>query len=212
MSYTNLLRRGCLSWLITWMAASTAFAMPPIRVLALGDSLTAGYGLNSNASFPAQLEARLKEQGLVVEVFNAGVSGDTSAGALARLEWSLADNPDVVILAIGANDALRGLDPSQTRSNLQKMLGLLQDSESQVVFAGMRAPRNLGQTYYTNFDRIYPELAQQYNVHFYPFFLEGVATEPALNLPDGIHPNETGISRIVDGILPLVIEAIQQAL
>ena len=200
-----------LSWLLTWMALSTAYAIHPIRIIAVGDSLTAGYGLSSNASFPAQLEARLKKQGFDVEVVNAGVSGDTSAGALARIAWSLGDNPDIVILAIGANDALRGLDPSQTRANIREMLSMLKNSKSQVVLAGMRAPRNLGHPYYTSFDRIYPELAQQFNVHFYPFFLEGVATEPTLNLPDWIHPNEAGGSRIVEGILPLVIESIQKA-
>ena len=137
-------------------------------------------------------------------MINAGVSGDTSAGALARLEWSLSDPADLVIVELGANDALRGLDPTMTYENLDRIVQRLKASGSDVLLAGMRAPRNLGPDYYTKFDRIYPDLAERHGLLFYPFFLEGVAMQPHLNQPDGIHPNAAGVERVVDGIAPLV--------
>lgn len=137
-------------------------------------------------------------------MINAGVSGDTSAGGLARLDWALTDQPDLVIIELGANDALRGLQPTQTRQNLDRILQHLQEKGIPALLTGMKAPRNLGRTYYTNFDRIYPELAQKYNIPFYPFFLEGVTGVPGLNQPDGMHPTLAGVDVIVQRILPLV--------
>lgn len=179
-----------------------------MRVVVLGDSLTAGYGLPQQAAFPAQLEATLQERGHHVKVINAGVSGDTSAGGLARLDWTLADKPDLMIIELGANDALRGLQPIQTRQNLDKILDTLQDKGIAALLTGMKAPRNLGRTYYTNFDRIYPELALKYGIPFYPFFLEGVAGIPGLNQADGIHPSLSGVNLIVQRMLPLVEEVL----
>ncbi len=181
-----------------------------MTLLVLGDSLTAGYGLAEGDAFPAQLEAALIARGYPVRVINAGISGDTSAGGAARLEWSLADNPDLVSLALGANDALRGLSPAQTHANLAAIIERLKQRQISVLLAGMLAPRNMGEVYYNSFDQIYPDLAQEYDISLYPFFLEGVAARPALNLADGIHPNTAGVQVMVEGILPLVMEAIKR--
>ena len=178
-----------------------------LRILVLSDSLTAGYGLPQPAAFPQQLETTLRERNHQVRVINAGVSGDTSAGGLTRLDWALADQPDLVIIELGANDALRGL---QTRQNLSKILQRLQEKSVQALLTGMKAPRNLGLAYYSNFDRIYPELAQKYDIPFYPFFLEGVAGVPGLNQPDGIHPTLAGVNTIVQKMLPLVEEVLNE--
>ena len=182
----------------------------PFVVLVLGDSLTAGYGLEQDESFPVQLEARLRSAGYDVNVINAGVSGDTTAGGLARIEWALADQPDIVIVALGANDALRGLDPTQSYKNLDALLTRLSTAECRIILAGMLAPRNLGPEYSARFDQIYPDLAQRFNLLFYPFFLEGVAMDPRLNQADGIHPNLAGVRVIVAGIQPLVITALDE--
>lgn len=176
----------------------------PVRIAILGDSLTAGFGLPQEEGFPARLQAALRRDGFGVAVVNAGVSGDTTAGGLARVDWLLASDPDLVIVELGGNDALRGLSPEETRSNLDAILNRLDESGVAVLLAGMRAPRNLGRPYYTKFDRIYPEVAEKYGVAFYPFFLEGVAGDPELNFDDGIHPNGRGVEVIVDRILPVV--------
>lgn len=180
-------------------------AAEPVTILALGDSLTAGYGLAERDAFPAQLERALMAQGYQVRVINAGISGDTSAGGVARLEWSLSDHPDLVIVALGANDALRGLNPDQTRANLTAIITRLQQRRIDLLLAGMLAPRNMGEAYYNSFDKIYPELAEEFDVPLYPFFLDGVAARPELNLNDGIHPNPTGVAVMVEGILPLIV-------
>ena len=185
-------------------------AASPITILVLGDSLTAGYGLAESEAFPAQLEAALVATGYAVRIINAGISGDTSAGGAARLEWSMADNPDLVILALGANDALRGLSPDQTRTNLAAIIERLKQRQISVLLAGMLAPRNMGENYYNSFDKIYPELAQEFSVPLYPFFLAGVAAQPELNLNDGIHPNAAGVQVMVAGILPLVVELVEK--
>ena len=194
--------------------AVPAFANPvssdPIVVLVLGDSLTTGYGLEQDESFPVQLEERLRSAGYDVNVINAGVSGDTTAGGLARIEWALADQPDIVIVALGANDALRGLDPTQVYKNLNALLTQLSTAGCRVILAGMLAPRNLGPEYYARFDQIYPDLAKRFNLLFYPFFLEGVATNPRLNQTDGVHPNLAGVRVIVAGIQPLVVIALDE--
>ncbi|WP_321365958.1 arylesterase [uncultured Desulfuromusa sp.] len=180
------------------------------RIVVLGDSLTAGYGLPQEAAFPARLEMALKRRGRQVRVINAGVSGDTSMGGSARLDWSLGDHPDLVIVELGANDALRGLSPQQTWENLDSILDRLQQNGVQALLTGMKAPRNMGVDYYTRFDRIYPELARQHKVPFYPFFLAGVVGNPELNQADGIHPTSAGVDVIVKLILPLVEETLDQ--
>ena len=178
------------------------------RLLILGDSLTAGYGLVAAEAFPIQLEKALQRAGHKVTVINAGVSGDTSAGGLARLEWALADAPHVVIVELGGNDALRGLPPEVTFDNLDAMLERLNAAGVHTVLAGMKAPKNLGEDFTTAFDQIYPQLASKHNVSFYPFFLEGVVLDPTLNQADGIHPNAAGVGVIVERILPVVEAAI----
>lgn len=179
-------------------------AEPAKRLLVLGDSLTAGYGLVEEEAFPVQLEKALQRSGHKVTVINAGVSGDTSAGGLARLEWALADAPDLVIVELGGNDALRGLPPKETFTNLDAILERLKAAGILVILAGMKAPRNLGDDYTTAFDQIYPQLASKHKVSFYPFFLDGVALDPALNQADGIHPSAAGVRVIVDRMLAVL--------
>ncbi len=181
-----------------------AMAAQPVTILALGDSLTAGYMLPARASFPAQLEAALSKRGHAVRVINAGVSGDTAAGGLARLDWALGDKPDIAIVELGANDMLRGLDPVRTEAVLDQIITRLKAEKVRVLLAGMLASPSLGKEYKARFDAIYPALAKKHGVGLYPFFLQGVASDPKLNLPDGMHPNEAGVARIVEGILPSV--------
>ncbi|PLX95922.1 MAG: arylesterase [Desulfuromonas sp.] len=182
-----------------------------LRILVLGDSLTAGYGLATEETFPAQLQQALQAAGYPVTVINAGVSGDTSAGGLSRLEWALADRPDIVILELGANDALRGLAPEQTGNNLEQIIIRLQQAGVDILLAGMLAPRNLGSEYYSKFDNLYPALAARYAIALYPFFLQGVAGEPQLNLADGLHPNARGVAVIVQNILPYLQPLIESS-
>lgn len=181
-------------------------------ILGFGDSLMAGYGLSEQASFPVQLEKALQENGHDVTVVNAGVSGDTSAGGRSRIDWALTDSPDIVLLELGANDGLRGLDPAQTKTNLAEMINKSKNTGAVVVLAGMMAPRNLGRDYAAEFDAMYPDLAGSFpDILFYPFFLEGVAADPALNQADGIHPNPAGVSVIVQNILPTIEQALKRA-
>ena len=189
------------------LAAGSAGA-EPLRILAFGDSLTAGFGLGPGEGFVPQLERALAGEGFAAKVIDAGVSGDTTAGGLARLDWALGDRPDLVILELGANDMLRGVDPAVTRANLDAMLAKLRASGTRVLLAGMRAAPNLGAEFGAEFEAIYAELAAKYEVPLYPFFLEGVATEPSLNQPDGLHPTFQGIKRIVTGITPNVKQAL----
>jgi acyl-CoA thioesterase I len=178
------------------------------EILAFGDSITAGFGLPPEQAFPARLEARLRDQGIAIHVINAGNSGDTTADGLARLDWSLAEKPDVVILELGANDALRGIDPASVRANLEAMISRIQASGAKLLLTGMQAPPNWGEDYRREFDRIYPELAQAHGVALYPFLLDGVAMDARLNQPDGLHPNERGVAVLVDHIAPLVARLI----
>ena len=175
-----------------------------VRLLAFGDSLTSGYGLAPEEAFPVKLQARLQADGFKVEVTNGGFSGDTTAGGLARVKWVLADYPQFVLVEFGANDALRGLDPSLARANLVKILDRMKGAGVRVLLVGMRAPANWGPDYEQQFNAIYPDLAKQYGVPLYPFFLDGVALDPALNQPDGLHPNEAGVDVIVARIAPAV--------
>jgi acyl-CoA thioesterase-1 len=176
----------------------------PVKLLALGDSLTAGYGLQPEEAFPARLEAALKQQGLDVQVINAGVSGDTSAGGLARVDWALADKPNLALVELGANDALRGVDPRVTEGNLGRILAKLKAAGVPVLLMGLPGPGNFGKEYQDDFSAIYPTLAQKYAVPLYPFFLDGVALDPKLNQPDMLHPNSAGVDIIVDRVMPYV--------
>ena len=197
---------GCIlaaATLYLAIVAAPATAHVPV-ILNFGDSLTAGYGLATEQAFPARLEAWLRQRGSEARVVNAGVSGDTTAGGLARLDWALADKPDLVILALGANDALRGIDPSTVYDNLDKMIGKIEANGAKVLLLGMLAPPNWGEKYKRAFDGIFPELARAHHLPLYPFFLEDVAMKPELNQPDGIHPNERGVAVLVDRIAPVV--------
>ena len=188
--------------------ASTAIAADKVKIMAFGDSLTAGYGLAADEAFPVRLQAALQAKGLSVEVINAGQSGDTTGAGLDRVEWALFDKPDAVILELGANDMLRGLPPEKTRDNLEKIIALFRAEQLPILMAGMLASQSFGSEYKNSFDRIFPELAESHELLFYPFFLEGVAGDMSLNQQDGIHPTAEGIDIIVANILPSVEELI----
>lgn len=175
-----------------------------LQIVALGDSLTAGYQLPPSDAFPVRLEAELKARGHDVAVLNAGVSGDTSTGALSRFDWAVPQTADIVIVELGANDALRGIDPAKTRASLTQVLELIKKRGADVLLAGMVAPPNMGEDYSGQFNPMFAELAKQHDVALYPFFLEGVAAQPHLNLADGMHPNRKGVDVIVQNIAPHV--------
>ena len=175
-------------------------------IVAFGDSLTAGYGLAQDQAFPAQLQRALRARGQEVKVVNAGVSGDTAVAGLARLDWSLPDDASAVIIELGANDALQGLDPQTTKATLETIITQVQARGLPMLLAGMEAPRNMGQDYVEAFNAIYVDLAARYDLLLYPFFLDGVALDNGLTLDDGLHPNAQGVARIVQGILPKVEE------
>ncbi|MGF1595145.1 MAG: arylesterase [Kiloniellaceae bacterium] len=202
-------RTAALLAVASGVLATVPAAAEPVRLMAFGDSLIHGYGLSAGETFPEQLEAALRAEGLDVTVINAGNSGDTSAGGRARLDWALADEPDAVILELGANDGLRGLDPQATYDNLDAIMARLSEEGLPVLIAGMLAPPNLGREYGEPFNAAYPRLAEKYDAPLYPFFLEGVAMEPALNLSDGIHPNAAGVAEIVARIKPYVLRLLE---
>lgn len=182
----------------------------PQKLMVYGDSLVAGYGLEAGQGFPEQLQLALTAAGRDVQVVNAGVSGDTTAGGLARLDWALADRPDALILVLGGNDLLRGLNPVQTRANLRAMLARLHTDGVAVLLCGMLAPVNLGPDFRQQFDSIYPELAAEFDLPLYPFFLDGVALNPGLNLPDGLHPNQAGVAAITARLLPFALQLLEK--
>jgi len=186
------------------LSVFTSQASSPITLVVFGDSLSAGYGLAKQHAFPTRLEQALKKQGHDVRVVNAGVSGDTTAGGLARLNWTLGNDVDAVILELGANDALRGLGTEQAYQNLANILNALEDRNIPTLLAGMRAPPNMGEDYGKKFSDIFKRLNDAFDVIFYPFFLDGVAAKPALNQEDGIHPNPAGVDVLVARILPSV--------
>ena len=190
------------------LAGTAAGADRPVRIVALGDSLTAGLGLPANAAFPARLEQALTAKGMAVEITNAGVSGDTASAALARLEWSVPEGTDAVIVELGANDTLRGIDPKVTREALEGIVGRLRQRRIEVLLAGMRAAPNLGPDYGRDFDAIYADLAARNDLLLYPFFLDGVATDAKLNQRDGLHPSAAGVDAIVARILPKAEELV----
>lgn len=184
-----------------------------IKIVGFGDSLMAGYLLPGNAGFPQQLETALHEKGFNVTVENAGVSGDTTTGGLSRIDWSVPDGTDLVILELGANDALRGISPEITEKNLDTMITRLKERDIDIILAGMLAPPNMGQDYADKFNPIYPRLAQKHQIALYPFFLDGVATQKDFLLEDGMHPNEKGVRVIVSKFLPLIektLDALQK--
>ena len=194
---------------VIFVFPSAAMAVDKVRILALGDSLSSGYGLLRADSFPSQLERALLKRGIIAKVTNAGVSGDTSAGGLSRLDWTLSEGFDAVIIELGANDGLRGLEPKETLKNLDAILNKLKQKNISALLTGMQAPPNLGAEYGKEFAAIFPYLATKYDIVFYPFFLEGVAAVDDLNQKDNIHPNSEGVGVIVKKILPYVIELLQ---
>jgi acyl-CoA thioesterase-1 len=191
--------------------SASAAAEKPVRIVALGDSLTAGFGVPADAAFPAKLEKALRARGLAVEVGNAGVSGDTASGGLARLDWSVPEGTDAVIVELGANDMLRGIDPKVTRAALEEIVRRLSARRIPILLAGMRAAPNLGPDYGRAFESIYSDLAAGDGVLFYPFFLDGVAAEARLNQRDGLHPTAAGVDAIVARILPKAEELVALA-
>jgi acyl-CoA thioesterase I len=199
----RFVNRAFLATLITLLLSAAPVAAAT-RILAFGDSLTAGFGVAPDQAFPAQLAARLKADGYDVTVDNGGVSGDTTAGGLARLDWTIGSRPDIVLLELGANDMLRGLDPKRAEANLDAMLGKLKAAKAKVLLIGMRSSSNWGADYQKSFDAIYPLLAKKYDIPLYPFFLDGVALDPKLNQPDMLHPNPAGVAVIVGRIAPAV--------
>ncbi|SDA52532.1 arylesterase [Mesorhizobium qingshengii] len=207
MSFKRSIAAGFIVFLAICGAISSARA-EPFKIVGFGDSLMAGFGLGPDEGFTDKLQAALRAKGHDVAVANAGVSGDTSSGGLARLDWSMPDGTQLVILELGANDMLRGVSPDITQKNLDEMLGKLRERKIAVLLAGMRASPNLGADYQNAFDAIFPHLAGKYDVSLYPFFLDGVAGQPGLQLEDGMHPNAQGVDKMVERILPTVEKAI----
>jgi acyl-CoA thioesterase-1 len=204
----NALRRRAI--LSGWLALAGLIAEPgpagaaSVKILAFGDSLTAGFGLGPDEAFPAKLQAALRAKGYDATVINAGVSGDTTAGGLARLDWALGDKPDYALVELGANDALRGIDPDEARGNLDRILNGLAAAKVKVLLMGMLAPRNWGPDYAQRFDSIYPDLAARHQVPLYRFFLDGVALDPKLNQADMLHPSAAGVDILVARTLPAI--------
>ncbi len=207
MLFKGWLRIVALLGSVLLAGAGTVLA-GPVKIVGFGDSLMAGYQLAPDDGFTGQLEAALRQSGHDVSVINAGVSGDTSSGGLSRLDWSVPDDADLVILELGANDALRGIDPAVTRSNLDAMIARLKERKIAVLLAGMLAPPNMGEAYASDFNRIFPELAEKHGIPLHPFFLDGVAARKDLLLADGMHPNPQGVAVMVERILPAVKNAL----
>ena len=201
MRFKALIAALCLTLGIA-AAPVQASAAEEITLVGFGDSLMAAYNLQGEEGFPSRLEAALRERGHDISIIDAGVSGDTTSGGLARLDWSIPDGVDGVILELGANDALRGLPPEKTRENLQAMIARLQERGIAILLAGMLAPPNMGGDYETSFNAIYPDLATKYGLTLYPFFLDGVTGNPDLQLSDGMHPNASGINVMVENFIP----------
>lgn len=205
-AFKRLFAVGLLVWL---PVGALADAIQPIEIVVLGDSLSAGYGLRPGEGFTDRLQRKLRQSGFEnVTILGAGVSGDTAQGGLSRFEWSVPADAEGVIVELGANDALRGIDPARTRASLSQIVTKAQARGHKVLLAGMRAPPNMGPSYEEAFNPIYPDIAAEQGVLLYPFFLDGVAGEPDLNLADGMHPNAEGIDLIVERILPDVMELI----
>lgn len=195
---------------VAFCVGLAALAMPrltaaaPINIVAFGDSLMAGYELSEGDAYPAKLQAALKKEGVDVQMTNGAVSGDTTSDGLSRLDWTIPDGTDAVLLELGANDALRGLSPADTRRNLDAMITRLKERKIAVMLFGMLAPPNMGAEFSTEFNAIYPDLAKTHGVPLYPFFLDAIVTESSLKLADGMHPNPKGVDRMVEQTLPAV--------
>jgi len=205
-------RRFKLVWIMAaaFLCAAAPGWAAPVKILAIGTSLTQGYGLPPGTEIPAVLQNELKKKGIDAKVINAGVSGDTSAGGLSRLDWSLADHPNAAIVELGSNDALRGIDPASTEKNLTAILTKLKARHIPVLLLGMRAPKNFGPEYEARFNPIYPKLSKQFGTLYYPFVLDGVALNPKLNQQDGIHPNPQGVKIIVGKLMPYVLKLVAE--
>ena len=199
-----------LAAILIWLPVSAQAASPLLspRIVALGDSLTAGFGLRAEDSFPSKLEQAIRAKGVQATVINAGVSGDTSAGGLARLDWVMKDKPDAVILELGANDGLRGFDPKEMEKNLDAILTRLDAAKIPVLITGMRAPPNLGRDYGAEYESVFKTVADKHHAALYPFFLDGSAGNPELTQADGLHPTAKGVDVIVEKILPTVLHLI----
>jgi acyl-CoA thioesterase-1 len=207
MAAFKILFRALLVAIMAALAVAPA-AADPVSIVGMGDSLMAGYELGPGEPFAAKLQDALKKNGYDATVTNAGVSGDTTSDGQARLDWSVPDGTDLVILVLGSIDMLRGIDPALTKKNLEAMIERLRARDIKVVLFGMKAAPNLGPDYQKAFDAIYPDLAAEYSLPLYPFFLDGVAGHPDLQLKDGMHPNAKGVDRIVSGALPIVEKAL----
>lgn len=207
MAFKQVLRVFAAAGLV-WAGSVLAAAADPVEIVGFGDSLMAGYQLDAGQSFPEKLEAALRAKGHDVTVANAGVSGDTTSGGLSRLDWSVPDGTDLVILELGANDMLRGISPEITERNLDAMIARLKERGIAVLLAGMVAAPNLGQDFIASFDGIFPRLAEKHGLILYPFFLDGVAANGSLLLDDGMHPNAEGVDRMVEKALPTVEQAL----
>ena len=188
---------------------SSEITQPVIKLMIFGDSLTAGYGLKRSDSFSEKLSNALKSKGRNVRIILSSVSGDTTAGGKARLDWALIEKPDAFLLELGANDGLRGIEPSVSRENLESIIKKLKKNRVKTLIVGMFAPPNLGKEYSREFNNIYSSLARKYSLLFYPFFLEGVAANPQLNQADGIHPNPKGVDEIIKRMLPIVMKLVR---
>lgn len=210
LNKTHIITALLIFNLLIPFASAHARSSGPIKIVALGDSLTAGYGLPRSAAFPVQLQKRLKKLGYNVRIINAGISGDTASGGLARLDWAVPKGTKAVILELGANDALRGVSPGKTRQSLEKIVARLKKRGIEVLITGMIAPGGLGNEFGNAFNAIYGDLAQKYDTLHYPFFLDGVALDPRLNQSDGIHPNAKGVKVIAEKIEPYVVELIER--
>jgi acyl-CoA thioesterase I len=199
-----------LFFALAWLMVVTPAMAKPITILALGDSLTAGYGLAGSESFPAKLQAALRKTNPDITVVNGGISGDTAADGAARFDWALNDDIDALIVELGANDALRGLDPAQMEAALDEIMGKAKAKSLPILLMGMKAPPNMGMDYVARFDGIYPRLAEKHGALLYPFFLDGVAAQASLNQQDGIHPTAKGVDMIVSRTLPMVKQLIER--
>ncbi len=201
-----------LSILVSPSLAFSQNQPAPVKIVVLGDSLSAGLGLGPGEAFPEQLAQLLQKKNFRIEMVNAGVSGDTSTGGLARLDWSIQDGTNIVIVELGANDALRGISPALTRKNIENIITRLQSRSIKVILAGMLAPPNMGEEYGNEFNGLYPDLAKKYSLEFYPFFLKDVVAIPELNQADGIHPTNEGIAIITANFLPHAIAAVERVI
>lgn len=197
-------------FLFILVTISSSMATEPIKIMLYGDSLMAGYGLNQSENLSTTLQSKIDNDGIKARIINASVSGNTSSNGLSRLEWSLGDGPDIVVLCLGANDMLRGLDPEQTKYNLESIITIIHQGGAEVILAGMHSPINMGAKYQKQFDQIYPKLASKHGLVFMPFLLDGVALNKKYLLKDFKHPNELGIKIIANNLYPYILQVIDK--